>query len=82
MLLEIDGLRASRAGIEVLDDVRMHLDRGEIYGLLGPNGAGKSTTIAVILGLLERQDGEVDRLWQRIRRWPVLAVRSAPRRAA
>src|SRR3954452_10296634 len=59
MLLEIDGLRASRAGIAVLDDVRMHLDRGEIYGLLGPNGAGKSTTIAVILGLLARQGGEV-----------------------
>jgi ABC-2 type transport system ATP-binding protein len=59
MLLEIDGLRASRAGIEVLDDVRMHLDRSEIYGLLGPNGAGKSTTIAVILGLLARQGGEV-----------------------
>ena len=59
MLLEINGLRASRAGIEVLDDVWMHLDRGEIYGLLGPNGAGKSTTIAVILGLLARQGGEV-----------------------
>ena len=59
MLLEIDGLCASRAGTEVLHDVRMHLDRGEIYGLLGPNGAGKSTTIAVILGLLERQDGQV-----------------------
>ena len=30
MLLEIDGLCASRAGTEVLHDVRMHLDRGEI----------------------------------------------------
>ena len=59
MLLAIDGLRASRGGAEVLHDVRLHLDRGEIYGLLGPNGAGKSTTIAVLLGLLRRDGGQI-----------------------
>jgi ABC-2 type transport system ATP-binding protein len=38
-------------GTQILKDVRLHVDHGEIYGLIGPNGAGKSSTIFVILGL-------------------------------
>lgn len=28
-----------------VDHIRLHIQKGEIFGLLGPNGAGKSTTI-------------------------------------
>ena len=59
MLINIDKLRVSLGGRTILDDVRLSLDDGEIYGLLGPNGAGKSTTIAVALGLLDRYAGRV-----------------------
>lgn len=59
MLIDIRSLKAKRGDIDVLKDVRLSLQEGEIYGLLGPNGAGKSTTIAVALGMLPAQGGEV-----------------------
>lgn len=59
MFIEIDRLRATIGDVTILHDVHMTLAQGEIYGLLGPNGAGKSTTIAVGLGLLEREAGDV-----------------------
>lgn len=59
MLIEIDKLRASLGGTAILHDVHLSLGEGEIYGLLGPNGAGKSTTIAVALGLLKADAGQV-----------------------
>jgi ABC-2 type transport system ATP-binding protein len=59
MLIEISKLRVSLGGVPILHDVELSLYAGEIYGLLGPNGAGKSTTIAVALGLLKRDAGDV-----------------------
>ncbi|WP_053001203.1 ABC transporter ATP-binding protein [Kosmotoga pacifica] len=40
-------------------DVSFAIKPGEIYGLIGPNGAGKTTTIRIILGLLQKDSGEV-----------------------
>jgi ABC-2 type transport system ATP-binding protein len=51
MLVKLENLELSLGGTQILKDVRLHVDRGEIYGLIGPNGAGKSSTIFVILGL-------------------------------
>jgi ABC-type multidrug transport system ATPase subunit len=59
MLIEIDKLRVSIGRVTILHDVHLSLGAGEIYGLLGPNGAGKSTTIAVALGLLKPDAGDV-----------------------
>lgn len=59
MLLEIDNLRLSIGGHEILRNVHLALENGEIYGLLGPNGAGKSTTIAAALGLLAHDGGSI-----------------------
>ena len=50
--LAISGLTVRRAGREVLRDVSLSVNRGEILGVLGPNGAGKSTLFAVLAGLL------------------------------
>ena len=36
----------------VVNDVSIHLKRGEIVGLLGPNGAGKTTTFYMLVGLI------------------------------
>ena len=36
-----------------VDHIRLHIQKGEIFGLLGPNGAGKSTTILMMLGLTD-----------------------------
>lgn len=43
----------------ILDTINMKIPVGSIYGFLGPNGAGKTTTLRLILGLLERQSGDI-----------------------
>lgn len=45
-----------------LDDVSLTLPGGAIMGLIGENGAGKSTTIKCILGLVQRDGGEIELL--------------------
>lgn len=59
MILQIKNVKLSIGAKRILHDVSLELDAATIYGLLGPNGAGKSTTIAVALGLLKSNGGEV-----------------------
>lgn len=42
-----------------VDDVSFNVDEGQVLGFLGPNGAGKSTTIFCILGLIEKDGGQI-----------------------
>jgi len=44
-------------GVTAVDEVDLHIRRGEIYGFLGPNGAGKSTTVRVLCTLLSPTAG-------------------------
>ncbi|UCE43196.1 MAG: LPS export ABC transporter ATP-binding protein [Candidatus Aminicenantes bacterium] len=44
---------------EVVSDVSIIVDKGEVVGLLGPNGAGKTTTFSLILGLIHQDAGRV-----------------------
>jgi ABC-2 type transport system ATP-binding protein len=41
-----------------LDDLTIHVNRGEILGFIGPNGAGKTTTIKVLVGLSRPTSGK------------------------
>jgi ABC-2 type transport system ATP-binding protein len=43
-----------------VNEIDLHIRRGEIFGLLGPNGAGKTTTILMLLGLTETSGGSVN----------------------
>src|SRR5262249_52243069 len=45
-----------------LDDVSLHVKRGELLAVLGPNGAGKTTAIGIWLGLIEPDKGGVSLL--------------------
>ena len=40
-----------------VNDVTLHIRKGNIYGFLGPNGAGKSTTMKMLLGLTAPTNG-------------------------
>lgn len=47
-------------GQMVLEDIDLHIEKGEYLGLLGPNGSGKSTLLKIILGLLAPTKGRVE----------------------
>ena len=44
---------------QVVRDVSLSLQRGEVVGLLGPNGAGKTTCFYMIMGLIGVDTGEI-----------------------
>jgi ABC-2 type transport system ATP-binding protein len=47
------------SGEMVLKDINLQVPEGSIYGFLGPNGAGKTTTLKLVLGLLKKQQGNI-----------------------
>jgi ABC-2 type transport system ATP-binding protein len=51
-------------GVKTLDDVNLEVPAGSVYGFLGPNGAGKTTTLRLLLGLLKKQEGELEMFGQ------------------
>ncbi|MEE2894054.1 MAG: ATP-binding cassette domain-containing protein [Pseudomonadota bacterium] len=58
-LLTLRGARLDFGGPALLDDVDFALDRGERVCLLGRNGVGKSTLLALLLGRLPLDGGEL-----------------------
>ncbi|QXM06615.1 ABC transporter ATP-binding protein [Crassaminicella indica] len=43
-----------------VDNLNIHIKKGEIYGFLGENGAGKTTTIRMIMGLVKPTGGSIE----------------------
>ena len=58
-MISIEHLQLQIEGKEILKNIDLHLQPGDIYGLLGPNGAGKSTTLFALLGLREYSSGRI-----------------------
>ncbi|MEI7986651.1 MAG: ABC transporter ATP-binding protein [Armatimonadota bacterium] len=44
--------------VDVVSQLDLHVEEGEIFGFLGPNGAGKTTTIKMLLSIIEPTEGE------------------------
>lgn len=59
MRLEVHKLCAFYGRAQILFDIALRLERGEVVALLGRNGAGKSTTLKSIVGLVEQRSGRV-----------------------
>jgi lipopolysaccharide export system ATP-binding protein len=57
--LIVRGLQKSYGPRQVVSDVSLQVDCGEIVGLLGPNGAGKTTSFYMIVGLVPLDAGEI-----------------------
>ncbi|MDR0897088.1 MAG: ABC transporter ATP-binding protein, partial [Oscillospiraceae bacterium] len=49
----------AKGRVKAVDDLNLHVRRGEIFGFLGPNGAGKTTTIKMICGIINPDEGQV-----------------------
>jgi len=58
-LLEIKNLSKSYNGRQVVKNVAITVQRGEIVGLLGPNGAGKTTTFYMVIGMVLPNQGKI-----------------------
>ncbi|HDL42273.1 MAG TPA: ATP-binding cassette domain-containing protein, partial [Actinobacteria bacterium] len=49
-LLEIDGLYAAAGDVEIIKNLNLTINPGEVHALMGPNGSGKSTLANILLG--------------------------------
>jgi len=58
-ILRAQGLKKSYKAREVVKDVSLQIQTGEVVGLLGPNGAGKTTSFYLIVGLIHCDQGHV-----------------------
>jgi branched-chain amino acid transport system ATP-binding protein len=58
-VLVIEKLRTGYGRKQVVFDVDIHVNEGEVVGVLGHNGSGKSTTIKAVLGILPAQAGRI-----------------------
>lgn len=68
-ILEIKNLRKSYGAVKAVNDVSIHIDRGEIAGMIGPNGSGKSTFFDCSTGLAKPDAGTVKLDGQDITGW-------------
>jgi branched-chain amino acid transport system ATP-binding protein len=58
-LLEIKGLNCSYGNVQVLWDVNLRIEEGELVALLGANGAGKTTLLNAITGAVKPSSGQI-----------------------
>ncbi|HEY8358599.1 MAG TPA: LPS export ABC transporter ATP-binding protein [Ramlibacter sp.] len=69
--LEARHLKKSYGGRQVVKDVSLGVQKGEVVGLLGPNGAGKTTSFYMIVGLVRADGGEISIDGQPVEHMPI-----------
>ena len=52
-MLKIEHLTKKYGEKTAVEDLSLHILKGEIYGFIGHNGAGKTTTLKSIVGILQ-----------------------------
>ena len=58
-LLKLENIYKNFGNVEVLKDVNITINKGEVVALIGDNGAGKSTLIKVITGVHTPNSGKI-----------------------
>ena len=58
-MLRIEKLTKTYGSKKAVDNLSLHIRRGEIYGFIGHNGAGKTTTLKSVVGILDFDKGEI-----------------------
>lgn len=59
MGLKLQNVKKAYGEKTVVDNISLTMDKPGVFGLLGTNGAGKTTTIRMILGIINKDDGEI-----------------------
>lgn len=58
-MLKIEHLTKKFGENNAVDDLSLHIEKGQIYGFIGHNGAGKTTTLKACCGILPFDNGEI-----------------------
>jgi branched-chain amino acid transport system ATP-binding protein len=58
-LLELTGISKSFGGLNVIQDLDLHVDAREIVSVIGPNGAGKTTLFNLVTGVYRPDAGDI-----------------------
>ncbi|MFW6172775.1 MAG: ABC transporter ATP-binding protein [Elusimicrobiota bacterium] len=58
-MIELINLTKFYRNLKAVDKLNLKIMPGKIFGFLGPNGAGKTTTIKMIMGLINKTEGEI-----------------------
>ena len=58
-MLKIENLTKTYGEKLAVDNLSLHIQKGEIYGFIGHNGAGKTTTLKASVGILNFDSGEI-----------------------
>lgn len=59
-MIKLANLTKKYSDIIAVDNLNLHIRKGEIFGFIGPNGAGKTTTIKMLGGILEPTSGRIE----------------------
>jgi len=57
--IETIGLTKQFRNRNVVDNINLRVESGQIFGFLGPNGSGKTTTIGMLLGIIHPTSGTI-----------------------
>jgi ribose transport system ATP-binding protein len=57
--MEIRGITKAFSGVQVLHQVTLDIQVGEVLGILGENGAGKSTLLKILSGIYQKTSGQI-----------------------
>src|SRR5437660_10924099 len=58
-LLELDSVSKGFGGLQVISELDLHVDEGEIVSVIGPNGAGKTTLFNLVTGIFAPDSGDI-----------------------
>ena len=58
-MIRLEKLTKRYGRITAVDELDLHVRRGEVFGFLGPNGAGKTTTFRMLCGLIQPTSGRI-----------------------
>ena len=59
IILEMNNISKAYSTSLVLDDVNLHIRKGEVHAIIGANGAGKSTLMKILNGFVRKDAGEI-----------------------
>lgn len=58
-MLQINHLYKNYGKFQAVNDLTLHIPKGDLFGFVGPNGAGKTTTIRMVCGLMLPNAGNI-----------------------